>query len=123
LPVFPNGIYKSGGRWSYYPPHPYIDSGGGADLTKVFYRVTGDDALGTFQGTRVSVNGVDQNKDGRKFRVWQRGLLDKGRLLLDADLTDKSGKPLLAGKYEFTFFGVEETGKALGASPPVPGRR
>jgi hypothetical protein len=124
LPVPPNGAYISGGRWSYYPPHPYIDSGGGADLTKVFYRVTGDDALGTFLGTFVSVNGVDRNKTtGKKFRVWQRGLLDKGRLLLDADLTDATGKPLSAGKYNFTFFGVEETAKALGASPPLPGRR
>ncbi len=123
-PISPNtACTPNTGRWSYYPPHPYIDSGGGADLTKVFYRVTGDDALGTFQGTRVRVNGVDQNKDGRKFRVWQRGLLDKGRLLLDADLTDKTGTSLRAGTYEFTFFGVEETGKALGASPPLPGRR
>ena len=37
-------------RWSY-PPHPYVDSGD--DLKKVFYRVTGDDTLGTFQGTLV----------------------------------------------------------------------
>lgn len=123
LPVAPTGAYVSGGRWSYYPPHPYIDSGGGADLTKVFYRVTGDDALGTFQGTLISVNGVDRNKDGKKFRVWQRGLLDKGRLLLDADLTDAGGKPLPAKKYNFTFFGAAETGKALGASPPLPGKR
>ena len=125
LPVAPNGAYVSGGRWSYYPPHPYIDSGGGADLTKVFYRVTGDDALGTFQGTLVSVNGVDRNKTtGKKFRVWQRGLLDKGRLLLDADLTDASGNPLPAKKYNFTFFGVAETGPVQGASRRalLPGR-
>ena len=56
-PIAPNGSYTGGGRWSY-PLHPYIDSG--ADLKKVFYRVTGDDALGTFQGTLVSVNGVDR---------------------------------------------------------------
>ena len=30
----------SGGRWSY-PLHPYVDTGD--DLTKVFYRVNGDD--------------------------------------------------------------------------------
>ena len=54
---FPDAaLTPTGGRWSY-PLHPYVDSG--ADLTKVFYRVTGDDALGTFQGTLVSVNGVD----------------------------------------------------------------
>ena len=48
IPVSPTGTYSGGGRWSY-PLHPYVDSG--ADLKKVFYRVTGDDALGTFQGT------------------------------------------------------------------------
>ena len=107
-PVAPTGTYISGGRWSY-PLHPYIDSG--ADLTKVFYRVTGDDALGTFQGTLVSANGVDRNKtNGKKFRVWQLGRQDVGRLLLDADLTDAYGTPLPAGSYNFTFFGVAETG-------------
>ena len=62
-PIAPSGRYTGGGRWSY-PLHPYIDSG--ADLTKVFYRVTGDDALGTFQGTLVSANGVDRNKKNRE---------------------------------------------------------
>ena len=103
----PNGNYTGGGRWSY-PLHPYVDSG--ADLTKVFYRVTGDDALGTFQGTLVSVNGVKSNKTtGKPFRVWRLGrqkLAETvGRLLLDADLTDASGIPLTAGTYNFTFFG------------------
>jgi hypothetical protein len=106
-PVSPTGTYTGGGRWSY-PLHPYIDSG--ADLTKVFYRVTGDDALGTFQGTFVSANG---ETTGKKFRVWQLGRQDTGRLLLDADLTDAYGTPLPAGTYNFTFFGVAETG-------PVP---
>jgi hypothetical protein len=106
-PISPTGTYTGGGRWSY-PLHPYIDSG--ADLTKVFYRVTGDDALGTFQGTLVSANGVDRNKNtGRKFRVWQLGQQKTGRLLLDADLTDASGTPLPGGTYNFTFFGVAET--------------
>jgi Ubiquitin-activating enzyme E1 FCCH domain len=106
-PVSPTGTYIDGGRWSY-PLHPYIDSG--ADLTKVFYRVTGDDALGTFLGTFVSVNGVDQNpliRNGVKFRVWQLGQLDIGRLLLWADLTDQYGTPLSAGIYKFTFFGIQ----------------
>jgi hypothetical protein len=116
-PVAPTGTYTSGGRWSY-PLHPYVDSG--ADLTKVFYRVTGDDALGTFLGTFVSVNGVDQNKTtGKKFRVWQLGRQDVGRLLLDADLTDAYGTPLPAGTYNFTFFGVAETGTGLGGAPPL----
>jgi hypothetical protein len=115
-PILPSGTYTGGGRWSF-PLHPYIDSG--ADLTKVFYRVTGDDALGTFQGTFVSVNGVDVNtKDGKKFRVWQLGLQNVGRLLLDADLTDAYGTPLPAGTYNFTFFGVAETGTAPGSAPP-----
>jgi hypothetical protein len=86
VPVTPSGTYTTGGRRSY-PLHSYVDSGG--DLTKVFYRVTGDDSLGTFQGTFVSVNGVDENRTTKKkFRVWQLGWQDTGRLLLDADLTD-----------------------------------
>ena len=110
-PIAPSGSYTTGGRWSY-PLHPYVDSG--ADLTKVFYRVTGDDALGTFQGTFVS---VDRNKNtGKPFRVWQLGRQDVGRLLLDADLTDAYGTPLPAGTYNFTFSGVGETG-----TPPPPG--
>ncbi len=81
--------------------------------------MTGDDALGTFQGTFVSVNDVDRNKTtGKKFRVWQLGRQDTGRLLLDADLTDASGSPLPAGTYNFTFFGVAETSPAPGSAPP-----
>ena len=110
-PISPTVPYISGGRWSY-PLHPYIDSG--ADLTKVFYRVKGDDDQGTFLGTFVSVNGVDQNPtNGVKFRVWQLGRQNVGRLLLWADLTDQYGTPLSAGTYNFTFFGVAET-------PPKP---
>jgi hypothetical protein len=102
VPVAPNGAYTGGGRWSY-PLHPYVDTG--SDLTKVFYRVTGDDALGTFLGTSVSVNDVSENKTtGVKFRVWQLGRQDVGRLLLDANLTDANGNPLPAGTYNFTFF-------------------
>lgn len=113
IPIVSTGAAGRGGRWSY-PLHPYTDSG--ADLRKVFYRVTGDDALGTFLGTFVSVNGVDRNKkDGKQFRVWRLGRqkLDQqtvGRLLLDADLTDANGTPLPAGTYNFTFFGVAEDG-------------
>ena len=120
IPIAPSGAYSGGGRWSY-PLHPYVDSG--ADLKKVFYRVTGDDALGTFLGTFVSVNGVDRNKkDGKQFRVWRLGRQDLGRLLLDADLTDKDGNLLPPGTYNFTFFGIEEKGLG-GAPPPPPPRR
>ena len=88
--------------------NPYINSG--ADLKKVFYRVKGDEPDGTFQGTRVLVNGVDRNKkDGKQFRVWQLGRQDVGQLLLYDDLTDKCGTPLPAGTYNFTFFGIAET--------------
>ena len=109
MPVSPSPTRHGdlhGGIWSY-PLHPFVDTG--ADLTKVFYRVTGDDALGTFQGTLVRVNGVDRNPKsdppGKKFRVWRPGKLPKGQLLLDADLTDADGNPLPAGTYNFTFFG------------------
>ena len=112
-PIASSGRYKPSpparapGRWSY-PLHPYIDSG--ADLKKVFHRVKGDEPDGTFQGTRVSVNGVDRNKNnGKQFRVWQLGEQDVGRLLLYDDLTDKCGTPLPAGTYNFTFFGIAET--------------
>jgi hypothetical protein len=107
-PVAPTGDYIEGGRWSY-PLHPYVDSG--ADLRKVFYRVTGDDAQGTFLGTFVSVNGVDKppTKNAVMFRVWQLGRQDVGRLLLWADLTDQYGTPLAKGTYNFTFFGIVPT--------------
>jgi hypothetical protein len=107
IPIAPTGTYTGGGRWSY-PLHSYIDSG--ADLTKVFYRVTGDDALGTFLGTSVSVNGVVRNPAMPKeppFRVWQLGREDVGRLLLWADLTDQYGNLLPKGTYKFTFFGIQ----------------
>lgn len=114
VPVASNGAYAGGGRWGY-PLRPYIDTG--ADLAKVFYRVSDDDALGTFLGTFVSVNGVDRNKtNGVRFRVWQKGMSDVGRLILDANLTDAAGNPLPTGTYNFTFFGIAEAG----AVPPVP---
>jgi len=88
--------------------------------------VTGDDALGTFLGTFVSVNGVDRNEEkGNKFRVWRLGKqkVDQqtvGRLLLDADLTKAAGSPLMAGTYEFTFFGIpEKRTPQLGGPPPT----
>jgi len=118
MPVSFNRAYEGGGRWSY-PRHPYIDTG--ADLRKVFYRVTGDDVLGTFLGTFVSVNGVDRNKKkGNQFRVWRLGESDKGRLLLDADLTDVDGTALPAGTYTpFTFFGTPEPPTGLGGGSPL----
>jgi hypothetical protein len=126
-PIAGNGAYTPAptpGRWSY-PLHPYIDSG--ADLTKVFYRVTGDDALGTFQGTLVSANGVDRNKTtGVKFRIWQLGQQSTGRLLLDADLTDANGNALPAGTYTFTFGEVSGVGPTPTPTPtpaPTPDHR
>jgi hypothetical protein len=104
------------GRWGSYPAHPYIDTG--ADLTKVYHRVKGDQPDGTFLGAFVSVDGVDRNKDGKRFRVWAQGMQNVGRLLLDADLTDADGNPLPAGNYSFTFFGVAETNNLLGGGPP-----
>jgi len=120
MPIAPSGNYISGGRWAY-PLHPYVDTGD--NLAKVFYRVTGDDVLGTFQGTLVSVNGVDRNKDGKKFRVFRLGTQKVkeqtvGRLLLDADLTQADGSFLPAGNYTFSFFGEAETGTVLGGAPP-----
>ena len=108
--------YVSGGRWSY-PFHPYIDSG--ADLTTVFYRVTGDDALGTFQGTLVSAKwrGSEQEKR-EEVSSLAAGPAECRTTFLDADLTDADGTPLPAGTYTFTFFGVAETGNGLGGGPP-----
>lgn len=114
VPVVSSGAYTGGGRWGY-PRHAYLDTIGasmpGNTLTTVLYRVTGDDSLGTFLGTSISVNGVDRNKNknGKKFRVWQRGQFVTGRLLLDDDLTDAAGNPLPAGlTANITFFGASE---------------
>ena len=74
--------------------------------------------MGTFLGTFISVNGVDRNKvTGEKFRVWQLGQQSTGRLLLGSDLTDLLGKPLPAGIYNFTFFGIADT--AAASVPPT----
>ena len=115
IPVQSNGA-ATGGRWYFPLLHPYVDtvlpSLPGNDLSTVYYRVLGDDALKTFQGVPVSVNGVDHDPiTKKKFRVWQLGQLDIGRLLFDANLTDATGAPLTAGTYTFTF-GV--------VSPPTP---
>ena len=118
-PVAPIGTYTGKGKWSY-PLHPFLVTG--PDPKKVFYRVKGDDALGTFQGTFVSVHidGKDVEGNpitGKNFRVWQLGLFDDGHLLLDADLTNADGTPLPAGTYPFTFFGIAEPGTPLGGAP------
>jgi hypothetical protein len=104
-PTQGNGVFKPNtGRWGTYPFRPYIDTN--SDLTKVFQRVTGDDASGTFQGTYVSVNGVDRDpKTKERFRVWQRADRNTGRLILNIPLTDASGNPLPAGPITATFFG------------------
>jgi hypothetical protein len=125
-PIAPTGNYVSGGRWGY-PLRAYFDTVGPTmpsnDITTVFCRVTGDDALGTFLGTSVSVNGVDRNPTGekKKFRVWQRGQRDVGRLIVDSDLTDAQGNPLSAGPVSnVTFFGdIEATPTPTPAAPNV----
>jgi hypothetical protein len=120
-PIASSGEYipkppaETPGQWGY-PLHPFVDTG--ADLTKVFHRVKPDQPDGTFLGAFVSVNGVDRNKDGKKFRVFRQGKQNVGRLLLDADLTDADGVPLPAGTYEFTFFGIPEKLIASGGGPP-----
>jgi hypothetical protein len=122
-PIAPTGTYeKKTGKWSY-PLHPYLRITAGGPKTDpklVFNRVKGDDALGTFQGTFVSVNGVDhnplttQNPSEKKFRVWQLGPSDEGILILDAHLTEgpPSGNPLGLGDYKVTFFGIPGPGIA-----------
>jgi len=107
-PVASTGKYvatPTPGRWSY-PLHPYIDTG--SDLTKVFYKVTGDDALGTFQGTSVLVANTPTKKD-ENIRVWQLGTQSSGRLLLNSKLLNADGTPLPAGTYQFTFYGEGQT--------------
>jgi hypothetical protein len=125
MPITSSGACEGGagkcGRWGY-PKHPYIDSGN--DLKKVFYRVTGDDALGTFLGTFVSVNDVDRTKKGQ-FRIWRLGRQKVvhetvGRLLLEDNLTDAEGTPLMAGTYTFTFFGTEEPPRVSGGGGVPP---
>src|SRR5262249_8341410 len=108
------------GRWGY-PLHAFIDTGN--DLTKVFYRVVGEDVLGNFLGTFVAVNGVDRDKKGEKFRVWRLGQQKireqtVGRLLVFADLTDAAGNSLPRGTYGFSFFGIPEKRTLLGGAPP-----
>jgi len=85
------------------PKQPYIDTG--SDLTKIFHLVQDDDALRTFQGTLITVNGVSQNKDGVKFRVQRKGDTKEGRLILNTPLTNADGSLLLAGDHVFDFIG------------------
>jgi hypothetical protein len=93
-PTQGNGTYKPGtGRWGTYPFRAYLNTG--LPLSKIFERVTGDDSSGTFQGTFVTVNGVNANpKTGERFRIWQREDRSVGRVLLNTPLTDSSGNPL-----------------------------
>ncbi len=91
------------GRWGA-PPRPYLITG--KDLSRVFYRVDGDDAQRTFRGAIVTV-GQDTKARGKEVRIWRRGSTDNGQLILSEELTDSSGKPLKAGSYKFTFTGGE----------------
>lgn len=114
-PVTGTGTYSPSptvGRWSNLPV-VYVDTG--KDLAKVFYRVQGDDALGTFLGTPVTAVVKDGRtipvvaKNGDKLRIWRLGRQDVGRLLLNTDRVmkaDGSG-PLPADTYKFTFSAAE----------------
>jgi len=106
-PIAGTGIYDPSQTptWSY-PLHPYIDTG--VDLAKVFYRVTGDDSLGTFQGTFVSADNLAKIANGEKFRVWRLGKQEHGRLLLNTALLDDQGNDLPEHDYSFTFFGPKQ---------------
>jgi len=105
-----SGAYTSGGWWKKYPFQPYLNTG--KDLSKVFYRVKGDDTLGTFLGTYVSVDGVDYDPTDKKkerFRVIALGAANTGQLILNKPLTDSSGNPLAAKDgLLVTFYGPEK---------------
>ncbi len=99
-----SGQYTKQNSGRFGPPkQPYIDTG--SDLTTIFHRITDDDALRTFQGTQVTVNGVSQNKEGIKFRVQRKGDTKEGRLILNTPLTNKDGSLLQAGSHVFDFTG------------------
>jgi len=107
-PTKGSGAYdtKTPGWWANYPYHPYIDTS--SQQWDVFQKVTSDDPSGVFQGTWVSVDGVDRNAKGERFRVWQRGDASKGRLILNTALTDSSGNPVPEKhKIKVRFFGLD----------------
>ncbi len=97
---------RNSGRYGS-PKQPYIDTiiGPDGDLSTVFHRVTDDDALRTFQGTLITVNGVSQNKEGVKFRVQRKGDTGVGRLILNTPLTNADGSLLRGGTHKFDFTG------------------
>jgi hypothetical protein len=71
-PIAPQGSYTQGGKVSPQG-RPYIYTGD--DLTKVFYRVWGDDGLRTYQGAKVTVKDMAQGEVKLKnpVRVTERG--------------------------------------------------
>ncbi len=102
-PIRFNGDYTpKTGRFGS-PRQPYLITGG--DLSRVFHRISDDDALRTFQGTFVSVNGVSMNGQKVKFRVQRKGSSNNGQLILNTPLTDASGQPLPKNTYTFDFYG------------------
>jgi len=103
-PIAGNGQYtnKPTPGLFYSPKLPYIDTG--SDLGKVFYRVTGDDALDTFEGTSVEVDDLKM-KEGQEVRVKYLGQRDVGRLILSEPLLKADGQPLPAGTYTFSYYG------------------
>lgn len=102
---------KRPGRWSF-PPVPYVETG--KDLSQVYYRVIGDDSMGTFQGTPVvSVSRAGtklkvKGQNGEPIRVMRLGRQDIGQLLLNTAIIkdDGTNAPLEAGTYTFTFSGT-----------------
>jgi hypothetical protein len=120
------------GNWFLLPKRSYVDTKNnppgfsnpvldGNDLTTVFYRVLGDDALNTFQGASVSVKDSGGNiiPQPVPIRVWQPRTTDTGRLAFNADIKSADGVTNLpAGNYSFTFGAISTP--APPTTPPAP---
>lgn len=101
-PVKGNGAYNPSptpGRWSF-PPSPYITTGD--DLSKVYFRVAGNDPEGVFLGTIVSIDGVAMKNDP-KARIRVLGKQNIGQLILTEKLKYADGTDVPAGTYKFRF--------------------
>ena len=118
------------GNWFLLPRRPYVETTNdpahgfsnpvlnGNNLTTVYYRVLGDDALNTFLGASVSVKGPGGNVIPQPvpIRVWQPRTTDTGRLAFNANIKSADGiTDLPAGNYSFTFGAISTL-----SSPPTP---